>query len=94
MEENYVNKGKVTLRQISKDVAKSMIVKNHYSHAWTMCTYALGVFYETDDEHTFFDSKEEKLIGVLVYGTPVGRLSAQSISEELRSLFLSAFSRA
>lgn len=83
MEENYVNKGKVTLRQISKDVAKSMIVKHHYSHAWTMCSFALGVFYETDNEHAFFDSKDEKLIGVLVYGTPVGRLSAQSISEKL-----------
>ena len=84
MEESYVDKSRVTLREISKDEAKSIIVKHHYSHAWTMCRYALGVFYQTDNEHSFFDSKEEKLIGVLVYGTPVGRLSAQSISELLK----------
>ena len=84
MEESYVDKSRVTLREISKDAAKSIIVKHHYSHAWTMCRYALGVFYQTDNEHSFFDSKEEKLIGVLVYGTPVGRLSAQSISSELK----------
>ena len=84
MEESYVDKSRVTLREISKDAAKSIIVKHHYSHAWTMCRYALGVFYQTDNEHSFFDSKEEKLIGVLVYGTPVGRLSAQSISELLK----------
>ena len=84
MEESYVDKSRVTLREISKDAAKSIIVKHHYSHAWTMCRYALGVFYQTDNEHSFFDSNEEKLIGVLVYGTPVGRLSAQSISSELK----------
>ena len=41
-------KSKVSVREISKKIAKEMIVKNHYSHAWTSCRYALGIFYETD----------------------------------------------
>ena len=59
-----------------------MIVKHHYSHAWTSCRYALGIFYETDNEHSFFDEKEEKLAGVAIYGYPVGARAAASISDD------------
>lgn len=62
----YVDTSKVSIREINKSVAKEMIVKYHYSHAWTMCRYALGVYYE--DESSFFG--EEKLIGCMVYGYP------------------------
>ena len=65
-------------------MAKSMIVKHHYSHKWTSCRYALGIFYETDNEHTFFDEKDEKLAGVAIYGYPVGRSAPKSISPELK----------
>ena len=80
-----VNPNKIIIREISKKIGKDMIVKHHYSHKWTMCRYALGIFYEMDNEHSFFDEKEEKLIGVAVYGYPVGRLATTSISEELKS---------
>ena len=43
-----VNPSKITIREISKKIAKDMIVKNHYSHKWTSCRYALGIFYEMD----------------------------------------------
>jgi hypothetical protein len=62
-------------------VAKELIVKNHYSHLWTKVSYAIGVYVE-DDSHSFFESTD-KLIGVACYGDPIGRLSGQSISEEL-----------
>ena len=78
-----INPNKITIREISKKIAKDMIVKHHYSHTWTMCRYALGIFYETDNEHSFFDEKEEKLAGVAIYGYPVGRSAAASISPEL-----------
>jgi hypothetical protein len=76
-------KSKVSVREISKKIAKEMIVKNHYSHAWTSCRYALGIFYEMDNEHTFFDEKDEKLAGVAIYGYPVGARAAASISPQL-----------
>jgi len=76
-------KSKVSVREISKKIAKDMIVKNHYSHAWTSCRYALGIFYEMDNEHSFFDEKEERLAGVAIYGYPVGARAAASISSEL-----------
>ena len=81
--ESYVETGRLRVDSIPKNLAKSMIEKYHYTHAWTSCRYAIGLFYETDNEHAFFDEQEEKLIGVAVYGYPVGRLSAQSISELL-----------
>ncbi|MAH44137.1 hypothetical protein CL614_10560 [archaeon] len=80
-----VDKTKITIREISKKIAKDMIVKNHYSHAWTSCRYALGIFYEMDNEHSFFDEKDEKLAGVAVYGYPVGAKAASSISPMLQA---------
>ena len=80
-----INPNKITIREISKKIAKDMIVKHHYSHSWTMCRYALGIFYETDNEHSFFDAKDEKLAGVAIYGYPVGRSATTSISPELSS---------
>ena len=79
-----IDKSKITIREISKKIAKDMIIKNHYSHKWTSCRYALGIFYETDNQHAFFDEKEEKLAGVAIYGYPVGRLTAGSISDYLK----------
>ena len=78
-----VNPKKIIIREVSKKIGKDMIVKHHYSHAWTSCRYALGIFYEMDNQHSFFDEKEEKLAGVAVYGYPVGRSAAASISPEL-----------
>ena len=77
-------KSKVSVREISKKIAKEMIVKHHYSHKWSMCRYALGISYKTDNQHSFFDEKEEKLAGVAIYGYPVGARAAASISDELQ----------
>ena len=81
--EDYIDKSKMYVKELPKKLSRKMIEKYHYTHAWTSCRYALGLFYKTDNQHTFFDEVEEKLIGTAVYGSPVGRLSAQSISEEL-----------
>ena len=75
---NYCDVSKLTVRKISKSVAKDIIVKNHYSHLWTKVSYAIGLYIE-DDSHQFFNSSD-KLIGVACYGDPIGRLSGQSIT--------------
>jgi len=62
---------KYTVSPIDKDKAKVIITQNHYSKKWTSCRYALGLF----------DRKE--LIGVAVYGFPVGRQVVKSISAAL-----------
>jgi len=67
------------LKPIDKQVAAKMIIKNHYSHAWTSCRYALGVFSKGDD-HQWYGTSEDELLGVIVYGFPVGRHVATNIS--------------
>ena len=57
-----------------------MVIKYHYSKLWTKCSVALGLFHQTGNEHAFFDEPEEKMIGVCVFGDPVGRASGESIS--------------
>jgi len=61
-----------------------MVVKYHYSKLWTKCSVALGLFRKTGNEHSFFDEAEEEMVGVIVYGDPIGRLTGQSISDEIK----------
>ena len=81
---DYCDTSKLSIRQIDKPTAKKMVVKYHYSKLWTKCSVALGLFIDTGKEHSFFDESEEKMIGVIVYGDPIGRLTGQSISDEIK----------
>jgi len=79
-EEKYFDPSKVIVRKIEKFKAEEMIVKYHYSHTFSLCTVAYGIFYITDKPDLFFGGYEEKLIGCVCYGGPVGRGAALSIS--------------
>ena len=79
MEESYVDTSKVSLRLIPKPLARTFIEKNHYSGKLSSCRYPIGVFFQSDEEHKFFDEKEEKLIGCIAYGFPIGRRVLGSI---------------
>ena len=60
--EQYVDKSRVYLQEIDKKTAKRMIEKNHYSHKFSSCRYAIGIFYKSDKPHPFFsDMNEEEL---------------------------------
>jgi hypothetical protein len=61
-----------TVGPINNDIAKRLIIENHYSHSWNACKYALGL-YEGD-----------MVIGVAVYRAPAGRLTVKSISPNLQ----------
>jgi len=78
--EGYVDTSLVSIRVIPKSIGKEFVVKNHYSHKWTLCDVAFGIFFNTQSPSQFFDAVEEKLIGVVIYGGPVGRSAAESIS--------------
>lgn len=80
VEENYFIPQKLIIRAIDKPVAENIIVKNHYTHKFSLCQIAYGIFFLTDIECKFINSKEEKLIGCMVFGQPVGRSAAESIS--------------
>ena len=81
--EQYVDKSKVYLREIDKKTAKRMIVVNHYSHKFSSCRYAIGIFYKSENPHPFFkDMSEEKLVGCMTYGYPVGRSVMRSIFKD------------
>ena len=81
--DKYCDTSKLSIRQIDKASAKKMVVKYHYSKLWTKCSVALGLFRKTGNEHSFFDEAEEEMVGVIVYGDPIGRLTGQSISDEI-----------
>ena len=79
MEPN-VDISRVSVRQITKAVAKQFVIKHHYSQRFSSCRYALGVFYREEHEHTFFGGDNETLIGTLIYGHPVCNKAVDSIT--------------
>lgn len=70
------------IKPIGKRIAKDIIVKNHYSHKWTSCRYALGLFDKLKSD-IFFDN--DKLVGVAIYGFPVGRQVVKSITQSMEN---------
>ena len=41
----YVNADSVYIEEITPSVAKKMIIEKHYTHSFSMCRYALGIYY-------------------------------------------------
>lgn len=78
MENYYFNPNDFVVRSISKSVAKDLIIKHHYTHKWTMCQVVYGLFLKEKFENNFIESNFEKIVGVCVYGSPVGRSAADS----------------
>ena len=78
---HYVDANRVSIAPIAKSIAKDMIIKKHYTHAWTMCRYSLGIYHQMDDTDVFGNDK--KLVGVAVYGFRVGAKAATSVCEGL-----------
>lgn len=62
-----------TIDVIEKQIAKELIISNHYSHKWTSCRYAIGLFLDGI------------IVGVAVYGFPVGRQTVKSIAPNLNN---------
>lgn len=58
---------------INRSLAKDLIVKNHYTHVFSSCKYPFGLILNN------------KIMGVCVYGFPIGRLASQSISPIIKS---------
>jgi hypothetical protein len=83
METTFVETSRVTVREISKSVARDFIEQYHYTHKFSSTRYALGVFYTEDAEHMFFAGANEKLIGCMTYGHPVSNRTVDSIVDGL-----------
>jgi hypothetical protein len=78
----WVDKNKVKIFKSNKKEVYNLIRKKHYANKWTASTNIYGIYYE-DGKHSFFDGNKYKLIGVALYGNPVGFRVVKSIAEEL-----------
>jgi len=67
----------LNIHPIPSTTAKELIIRHHYTHKWTSCRYPLGLFKPNE-------LGLDDLVGVAVYGAPVGRQVTTSISHLLR----------
>lgn len=73
-----VDTNMIVVRPIPVKLAKPLIIENHYIHKWSSSKICFGVF-------TTVKSGSENLIGVAVYGPPVGRHVIEGISPLLKN---------
>ena len=78
---HYVDATKVSVAPIAKSIAKDMIIKKHYTHAWTACRYSLGIYHTMEEKDVF--GNDQQLVGVAVYGFPVGAKAPTSVCDGL-----------
>jgi hypothetical protein len=70
------------IQKASNSEAKDLIVKNHYTHKWTIAELCLGL-YKKEFVEGFFDT--DKLLGVIIFGPTAGANVAKSISPLLNA---------
>jgi hypothetical protein len=68
------------IEKIDNLLSKELIVKNHYTHKWTIAELCIGV-YEKSESNPFFNSP--KLVGTVVFGPTAGANVSRSISSKL-----------
>jgi hypothetical protein len=78
----WVDKDKINIVRSTKEIVHNIVTKKHYAKTWTASSNIYAIYYE-DGNHKFFDGDQYKLIGVVLYGNPVGFRVVKSISEEL-----------
>ncbi len=64
----YFDPTLIYLKSINKNVAKSLIEKNHYTHKWSLCTVAYGVYYkefEGDSNFTVEKVAKSRILKVI-----------------------------
>jgi len=77
----YCDISKIVIEPTKKDVVYKLVTDKHYAGTWTASSNMYAVYYDCG-EHQFFSGKELKLIGVVLYGNPVGFRVVKSICEE------------
>jgi hypothetical protein len=79
----YCNTSNYYLIPTTKDEVYDMVVNKHYAGRWTGASLILGIYERGNKPHQFFDLISDKLVGCVVYGSPVARHGVKSISPTL-----------
>ena len=78
----YCDTSKIVIERCNKETVYNIVKKRHYAKTWTASSNIYAIYYDSG-EHRFFDGKELKLIGTVIYGNPVGFRVVKSIADEL-----------
>ena len=76
---HYCDVSRVSVAPIAKSIAKDIIIKKHYTHFWTACRYALGIYYRGDEADVF--GNQQQLMDKSYLRIPVGAKAPTSVCE-------------
>ena len=83
----YCDTSRVIIKKSKKDDTGvyDIITNKHYAKTWTASQHIYAIYWDTQEEHSFFEDTKIKLIGVVLYGNQVGSRVVKSISDELEN---------
>jgi len=81
----YCDTSKIVIERCNKETVHNIVKKKHYAKTWTASSNIYAIYYDSG-EHQFFDGKQLKLIGTVIYGNPVGFRVVKSIADELTDI--------
>lgn len=79
----YCDVSKYYIKPTSKDEVYNIIVNKHYAGRWSGASLIFGIYEKETSKHKFFNTLCDKLVGCIVYGSPVARHGVKSISDFL-----------
>ena len=79
----YCNTSNYYVKPTTKDEVYDIVVNKHYAGRWTGASLILGIYQIGTNPHQFFNVISDKLVGCVVYGSPVARHGVKSISPNL-----------
>jgi hypothetical protein len=80
----YCDVSKYYLKPENKEVVYDIVINKHYAGRWSGASLILGIYEKGTESHSFFDVISDRLVGCIVYGSPVARHGVKSISNVLK----------
>lgn len=86
MKENklYCDTSKYYIKLSNKSEVSDIVLNKHYAKRWTSASLIFGIYEIGTNSIKFFNEKFDRLVGCIIYGSPVARHAVKSISDCLQ----------
>lgn len=81
---SYCDVSKYYVKPTTKDEVYDIVINKHYAGRWSGASLIFGIYEKGSSPHQFFNTVSDRLVGCIIYGSPVARHGVKSISEFLK----------
>lgn len=79
----YCDTSKYYIKLSNKNEVSDIVLNKHYAKRWTSSSLIFGIYEIGTNLNKFFNQSFDRLIGCIIYGSPVARHAVKSIADSL-----------